>query len=172
MAFGLCGRLSRAFLVFGVWEFVFAGAALAQDYESGHGALQVWDDEGRANAPLWVQIWLNIMLLAFATGLIFVWRRVEARWAVGGFLCVAAAVVLSQTLTDIAPLSGFLALLHLIFWSPALYLLLTRRPFLKERSAYAVWSGFITFVILFSFIFDIRDAAIYLDYITGISLLP
>ncbi len=171
MAVGVCRRLPGVFLVLGVLGIGFVDAALAQDYESGHGALQVWDAEARANVPLWVRVWLSIMQLAFATGLVFVWWRVEARWAVGGFLGVFATAVLSQTLTDIVPLAGLIALLHLIYWSPALYLLLTRRPFLKERSAYAVWSAVITCVILFSFIFDIRDAAIYLDHISGIGLL-
>lgn len=170
MALGLCCRLSGAFLFFGFLGLGFVDAALAHDYESGHGALQVWDAEGRTKAPLWVRIWLHIMQLAFATGLIFIWRRVEARWAVGGFLGVFVTAVLSQALTEIVALSGLLALLHVIFWSPALYLLLTRRPFMKERSAYAVWSAFITLIILFSFIFDIPSAAIYLDHIFGIGL--
>ena len=69
------------------------------------------------------------------------------------------------------PLSGLIALLHVVFWSPALYLLLTRRPFMKERSAYAVWSALATLVILFSFVFDVPGAAIYLDHIFGFGLL-
>ncbi|MEL7488074.1 MAG: hypothetical protein AAGJ87_12755 [Pseudomonadota bacterium] len=154
----------------GLIAFAASDAVAAQDYVSGHGALQIWDAEGQANAPRWVQIWLYIMLAAFATGLLFVWRRVEARWVVGGFLAVVITAILSQSMTDIVPLSGFFALLHLVFWSPALFLLLTRRPFAKERSLYAAWSALITGVILFSFIFDIRDAAIYLDHITGVGL--
>ena len=163
-------RLSGALLIIGFVGLGLVDTALAQDYQSGHGALQVWDAEARANVPLWVRIWLRIMQLAFVIGLIFVWRQVEARWAVGGFLGVFATAVLSQMLTDLVPLSGFIALLHVIFWSPTLYLLLTRRPFMKERSAYAVWSALITFVILFSFIFDIPGAAVYLDHVFGIGL--
>ena len=145
--------------------------AFAQDYVSGHGALEVWDADARANVPGWVRIWLRILQLTFIAGVFFVWRHVEARWAVGGFFAVFAAAVLSQTLTGIVPLSGFIALLHVIFWSPALYLLLSRRPFLKERSPYAVWSALITAVILISFLFDIPYVAIYLDHTMGIGIL-
>lgn len=163
---GLC-PIAFSLLVLGLASVGIVEGAYAQDYEAGHGALQVWDEAGRAKAPAWVRGWLTFLTLTFATGLFFVRRRIEARWAVGGFLGVVAAAIGSQAFTDIVPLSGFLALLHLIFWSPALYVLLTRRPFMKERSAYAVWSATLTCVILFSFVFDIRDAAIYLDHVLG-----
>jgi len=147
-----------------------APAALGQTVSADIAALQPWDDAARATAPRWVQIWLTVLVGIFAAGLLFVWWRVEARWAVGGFLAmVATGATLSQA--GFPVLVGLAALLHLIFWSPALYLLLTRRPFLKERSLYALWSAALTGAILFSFVFDIRDAAIYLDHITGISLL-
>ncbi len=158
-------------LIAGLLVFCFGGAAWAQPYDHGSGALQIFDAEGQANAPRWVRIWILIMASTFALGLIFVWWRVEARWAVGGMIALLLSFVVIRQFTDIAFLSGLIALLHLVFWSPALYLLLTRRPFLKERSIYAVWSGAMAFVILFSFVFDIRDAAIYVDHITGLGLL-
>lgn len=150
---------------------ISTGAQAATGYESGHSALQVWNAEGQANAPQWVQIWLMIMLASFALGLLFVWKRVEARWAVGGFITSIVVSGFVIPALGLVSLSGLIALMHLIFWSPALYFLLKNRPFLKERSFYALWSGLITAVILFSFIFDIRDAAIYLDHILGIGLL-
>ncbi|MCG8416008.1 MAG: hypothetical protein MI746_17470 [Pseudomonadales bacterium] len=162
-------RLSTLFLVLGLLSL--ADLASAQDYVSGHGALEVWDAEGRAGVPLWVRIWLTILQSTFISGLVFVRRNVEARWAVGGFFGVFASAVLSQTLTDIVPLSGFIALLHVLFWSPALYVLLSRRPFLKGRSIYAAWSALMTFVILFSFVFDIPYTLVYFDHLLGLDLL-
>ncbi len=158
-------------LMVAVLVLCLGSSAWAQTYEHGHGALQVFDAEGQANAPQWVRTWILIMATTFALGLIFVWWRVEARWAVGGMIVMLISFVVINRYTDIPFLSGLIALHHLILWSPALYLLLTRRPFLKERSAYAVWSAAMTVVILFSFIFDIRDAAIYLDYLAGTGLL-
>jgi len=144
---------------------------LAQPYESGHQPLQLWDDVGRASMPLWVSIWLAIMMTTFALGLLFVWRHVEARWVVGGFICMALVTVASGRVFGLLPLSGLFSLVHIICWSPALYVLLTRRPFLQGRSLYAIWSGAITAAIIFSFIFDIPDAAIYLDHMLGIGLI-
>lgn len=142
----------------------------ATGYQPGHTALEVWNAEGQANAPQWVQIWLMIMLASFALGLLFVWKRVEARWVVGGFITSIAVSGFVIPALGLISLSGLIALMHIVFWSPALYLLLKNRPFLKERSLYAFWSGLITAVILFSFIFDIRDAAIYLDHILGLGI--
>ncbi len=143
-----------------------SGAA-AQEYISGHGALEIWDAEARADVPQWIRIWLRIMQLTFIAGIIFVWNRIEARWAVGGFVAVFATAVLSQTLTNLVPLSGFIALTHLVFWSPVLYLLLTRRPFLRERSVYAIWTAVLTVVLLVTFMFDVPSAVIYLDHVFG-----
>lgn len=140
--------------------------ALAQDYQPGHQALQLWNAEARANAPLAVRLWLMIMLASFALGLLFVRRRREARFVVGGILASIAASIILQRGFGVLPLSGMVALMHVIFWSPALYLLLTRRPFLADRSLYARWSGAMTLVILISFIFDIRDSVIYLDHVS------
>ena len=145
--------------------------ALAQEVAHGNGALELFDAEGQANSPLWVQIWLPILLASFILGLFFVRSRVEARWVVG---CVIAGFVAMGILMagfGMPQLSGFIALMHLIFWTPALIVLLKRRTFLSESSLYAKWTGLVTATILFSFIFDIRDAAIYLDHILGIGVL-
>ena len=154
-----------------VYNVVLPGTALAQAYTSGHQPLELWDAEGQANAPAWIGIWLNILLAVFALGLLFVWRHIEARWVVGGFLATIPTTILLTQVLGVAPLSGLFALMHVVFWSPALYVLLTRRPFLGERSLYGLWSGAITAVIIFSFIFDIPDSAIYLDHILGLGLV-
>ncbi len=163
-------RLLVQFLILGLLLLITTGSTFAQDYESGHAALEVWDSEARANVPSWIRIWLRFMQLSFVVGIAFIWNHVEARWAIGGFIAVFAVTVLSQTLTSIVPLSGFIALLHVIFWSPALYFLITRRPFLKERTIYAFWSALITIVIIFSFVFDIPGSIIYLDHISGLGM--
>lgn len=164
----LSGRLASLALVLAI---LAAEPALAQEIAHGNGALELFDAEGQANSPPWVKVWLPIMLGTFALGLVFAWKRIEARWVVG---CVIAGFVAMGILVGglgMPQLSGFIALLHLIFWTPALVVLLRRRTFLKERSLYGAWTGLVTAVILFSFVFDIRDAAIYLDHISGIGLL-
>ena len=129
----------------------------------------MFDGAGMAATPLWVQVWIAIMLASFSAGLLFVWKQPIARWAVGGF--IAPFVVGGPIYGALGwPfLSGAIALNHLIFWSPALFLLLTRRPFLStgHSTAFRIWSGLITLVIIFSFIFDVRDAVIYLGHVLG-----
>lgn len=153
---------------------VSVSGVAAEEYSKGHGALQVFDEEGMAASPQWVQMWLFYGLLpTFALGLIFVWWRPIARWVVGGIL---GSLFLGDVIAGalgVPALGGWIALMHIVFWSPALYLLLTQRPFLASDEAigFRVWTAAITGVILFSFIFDVRDAAIYLDHIAGLGLV-
>ena len=142
-------------------------SVLAQEVAHGNGALEIFDAEGQANSPTWVKIWIVIMLASFASGLLFVWKRIEARWVVGGFLLGLGLLAILTELMGLVPLSGLIALIHLIFWTPGLIILLRRRTFLSERSLYGVWTGLMTLVILFSFLFDIRDTVIYIYYITS-----
>jgi hypothetical protein len=145
--------------------------ALAQPYESGHQPLQLWDNAARGNMPLWVSIWLGIMMTTFAVGILFVRRHAEARWVVGGFIGMMLVTVATGRVFGLLPLSGLFSVVHIICWSPALYVLLTRRPFMQEFSLFTLWSGAITACIIFSFIFDIPDAIIYLDHMLGIGLI-
>jgi hypothetical protein len=161
-------QLTKAFTIALPLVFLMAAFAQADDYTSGHGALGVWDAEAQANMPQWIKVWLLFMISVFAAGLIFVWKHMEARWLVGG---VIGALVFSKVgipaLGWIA-LSGLVATIHLIFWSPALFFMLKNRPFMQGWSFYNAWSGLATACILFSFIFDIRDSAIYITHLLGL----
>lgn len=152
-------------LLVALFAIVSIADAYGVDYPKGHQALEIFDAEGMKAAPQWVMIWIMIMLASFAAGLLFVWRQAVARWVVGGFIAGMIALSISDQL-GVIQLSGFIALIHLIFWSPALYQLLKKRPFFAERvTPFSIWSGWITAVILFSFVFDIRDTAIYLNHL-------
>ena len=144
--------------------------ANAETYAKGNGALEIFDYQGLLNSPTWVIVWVFLMLLAFVAGLFFVRRERIARWVVGGFISGMIALQIIE-LMGVTVLSGTIALVHLLAWSPGLYLLLTQRPFLnakllsENKGAYKTWTGIITAVILFSFIFDIRDTIIYLQHV-------
>lgn len=154
----------RILLIFSL-TITFSDIVLAADYEHGHRALQIFDREGMGNAPTWVMIWIVFMMATFLSGLLFVWKQPIARWVVGGLFAGMAASAIATGVFGIPPLSGFIALMHLVFWSPGLYQLLTKRPFMKVTSAFSIWSAVMTFVILFSFIFDIRDTSLYLMHL-------
>ena len=151
---------------------LFASGAFAQEVAHGNGALEIFDQEGIANSPAWVRAWVGFMLATFVVGLIFAFIRPEARFVMAPIILgFAVLIILSAGFGYAFPeVSGFIALLHLIFWTPTLIMLLRNRWFLKESTWFGRWTGVLTFVILFSFIFDIRDAAIYLDHIAGLGL--
>jgi hypothetical protein len=156
-------RAAKAILIACGLSALVAMPALAA-YEHGPGALQIWDEQGLANSPAWIKVWLAFMALTMFSGVFFVWKHVEARWVVAG---ITTALLISKFVIpalSIVSLSGLVGLVHVIFWSPALFVLLKNRPFTKGLSAYAIWSGIVTCVIIFSLFFDIRDAAIYLQH--------
>lgn len=149
---------------------VASSDAFGATYKSGHHALELWDNNAIGNTPLPVRAWLMFMLASFAAGLPFTWRHSIARWVVGGSVLSVCGIFVLSTL-GFTVLSGLVALTHLIFWSPGLFLLLKHRPFLAKPSPFSVWAGLITLVVLISFAFDIRDATIYLDHVLSTGLL-
>lgn len=161
-------KFTYLFRLTAISALIFAMPAMAQEYVHGNGALEIFDGEGLSNSPTWVKVWVFIMLATFASGLLFIWKRAEARLAVGGFLLGMGALSVLTGPLGLLPFSGLIAAVHIVFWSPALIALLSRRTFLKERSLYGFWTGLMTVVILFSFVFDIRDAFIYFRHIAGI----
>ena len=158
-------------ILFGLIALVATSVLGADEYAKGHGALEVFDDEGMAVAPLWVQLWVAFMLLNFAIGLVFAWKHPIARWTSGGIiLSMTTSTVIFQAL-GLPFLSGSIAIMHIVCWTPALVLLLMQRPFMDPEAGlpFRLWSGTITGVIIFSFVFDIRDAAIYINHVAGLS---
>lgn len=137
-----------------------------EGHESGHTALGVFDDAAKAAMPDWVGVWLVLMAASFFAAVFFVRSQPIARWVLGGFLLAIVVSMVVLPAFGFERISGLIGLVHVIFWAPGLYLLLTRRPMLGPLSAFSVWSGWITFVILFSFVFDVRDAVIYIMHIT------
>ena len=138
-------------------------------FESGYGALEVFDGSGMSSMPLWVKLWLGVLVLTFASSLIFVRNHLTAQLAIAGFvLSIIATSVIFRAL-GLPFLSGSISIGHIVFWSPALFLLLLRRPFLdaSKGQLYRIWSGMMTAVILFSFVFDIDYAVSYIMHLSA-----
>ena len=157
-------RATKTFLIACGLSALFTMPALAA-YEHGPGALQIWDAEGQAKVSEWLKVWLLFMAISMLSGIFFVWKHSEARWVVGGLFLGLLMTKFIVPALSIINLSGLVALVHVIFWSPALFVLLRNRPFTRGFSAYAIWAGVVTAVISFSLIFDIRDATIYLHHL-------
>lgn len=144
--------------------FSFPAFALATDYQAGHQALQIWNADAKANVPPLVGIWLNVMMVTFVSSLLFVWKHNTARILLAGVAISISCGPLIAKSMGLVVLSGYVALMHIIFWSPALFFLLKERAFLKKLTPYSVWAGLAASVITISFVFDVRDATIYLTH--------
>ncbi|BFM15610.1 hypothetical protein R50073_17930 [Maricurvus nonylphenolicus] len=143
---------------------LMAFSAFAADPVSGHQPLQIWDDEARNNLPAWVQVWLTILKLAILPSVFFAWKYVEARWVLAS---IVAGVTFSNLIAPqlgLLPLAGLTSLTHVIFWTPAIVVLIKNRPFMQGFSLYNAWAAFMLACMLFSFVFDIPDAWTYLGY--------
>ncbi len=141
--------------------------AFAYDYPKGHRALEIFDTEGMAATPTGVKIWIAVATAFFVAGLIFVRRHSIARWVTGCYFAGFMALVFSSVFNMVQfQLAGFNALMHIIFWTPALHQLLTKRPFLSKKATFfSVWTGVITVIILISYFFDIPYAFIFLKHV-------
>lgn len=158
------------FITLAIFMLLSHSTLAAEGFAKGHGALQHFDAQGMSVTPMWIQIWVAVMVLTFAIGLfVFAWKQPIARWAAGGFILSASSGASIFGALGLPFLSGAIAIMHIICWTPALVLLLTRLPFLDPEQGrwFRVWSAAITFVISFSFVFDIRDAAIYIAHFAG-----
>lgn len=146
---------------------ILSDAANAVDYASGAGALERFDAEARAALPPILKGWLMLLLGTFAASLIFVWKKVEARWAIVGLLCAMLAGPAAFRALGWPMLGGAIALSHLVCWAPVLTILILKRPFARRQHGklYRIWTAMLFAVIAISLVFDVRDAWIYLQHI-------
>ena len=135
------------------------------EYQQGHYPLQIFEIE---RSPRNLKIWIFASIAWIVCGLFFAWQHSIARWVVGCWATGVVSLVATNFIfkSVLLRLSGFLALTHVIFWSPGLYMLLTERPFLASNvTPYSIWSGGVTAIFLFSYIFDIPYSFVYLKHV-------
>ena len=135
------------------------------DYQKGHHALQIFE---MGESPRNLKIWIFASIAWILFGLFFAWHYSIARWVVGCWVAGVMSLVAANYIfkSVLFRLSGFLALTHVVFWSPSLYMLLTERPFLaSDVTPYSIWSGGVTAIFLFSYIFDIPYSFVYLKHV-------
>ena len=135
------------------------------DYPKGHYPLQIFEI-GRS--PRNLKIWIVVSIAWILLGLFFAWHHPTAQWVVGGWAAGIASLIAANLISKsvLFRLSGFLALTHVVFWSPALYRLITEHPFLaSDVTPYSIWSGGVTAIMLFSYIFDIPYSFTYLKHV-------
>ena len=108
--------------------------------------------------PDWVNLWMNWMGIVFFTGFLFVFRHWGARLAL--LMMFFLNVPASAFVTDLTGNIDWISVVHLIFWTPVLYYLLTRDifgPNANPRSAYGVWAIVMASTMAISLAFDAWD---------------
>lgn len=147
---------------------ICATAASAQSaYSIGHGPLEVFNMAAFSAMPVIGKLWLLGLVATMLSGVFFVRDHLIARWILGGFLASVFTGHLVFGLLGLPMLTGAIAIWHILCWSPGLFLLLIRRPFLRtyEPMRYRVWTAVVAVVIVVCLLFDIRDAVIYAAHI-------
>ncbi len=117
-------------------------------------------NKGVMRAPIYVRLWLMLLVFSNLIVPLFYLHRVEAQVVLGAFL---ASVILMTALTG---LSGFTRLIGLghIFWLPLLYFLWTR---LDQIPSDEVFGGWIRVLIGLNAISLVIDGVDVLRYIAG-----
>ncbi len=117
-------------------------------------------NKGVMRAPIYVRLWLMLLIFSNLVVPLFYLHRVEAQVVLGALL---ASVILMTGLTG---LSGFTRLIGLghIFWVPLLYFLWTR---LDQIPSDEVFGGWIRVLIGLNAISLVIDGVDVLRYIAG-----
>ena len=145
--------------------FVVLGVMAMSVSEAGASyALEAWNMETRLSLPIWLGVWLlGVLLPANLASVFFVRNHVAARWVLGGFFCSHLWLTIVEVTGAFVVQGGLVSLGHIIFWSPAIYALYRYRSEIKLPSAYGIWACVMIFVYGVSMIFDVRDAAIWIN---------
>ena len=145
------------------WRFIFLAigvallAPIALGLDAGLTPSSPWSGQV-SEVPTWLAIWLmGVLFPTFLASLFFVHRSWEARAAAAGF--ILSHVPMMVHMFDVTV--GVVGLMHLVCWSPALYLLVKKQPQVEPKSAFGFWVHAMIFVLSLSLVFDLRDALRY-----------
>lgn len=128
-------------------------------------ALEEWNMTTRIALPLYLKVWLGAMLMTHLLSIAFIKKYNAARWVLGCFIGSHILVFGAEHSDSLVLLGGMVSASHIIFWPPALLAIYLYRTQLKNSRAYAAWVVAILFFYSVSLIFDIRDTAIFLNYL-------
>lgn len=146
---GLCGVLLALVAVIVVPE---AHALSATD---------PWDAAAREAMPIYLKMWLGLMMLNNLAAIAFLKNHIPARWWFAGFI-ISHGIVVLMGMQELTVYAGQVSLFHILCWTPGAIALLLYRRKIRWPSAFAVWATLAAFFYSVSMIFDLRDAATWL----------
>ena len=113
-----------------------------------------------ADTTLSVQLWMGWMVLAFTLSLVFVRRKVGARYALAAAVLGGICAFIIFYLTADPWLLG---ISHILFWMPLLWILYRvefSKPEFHWKTLYGIWLVLLVATIVISLVFDFRDVAL------------
>lgn len=127
-------------------------------------ALWVWNNKARTSLPPGLMCWLAVLVATCLASALFVRDHASARWVLGGFV-VSHLLVFTLPLAKLFVMRrGVVSLLHLLCWSPGWVATLVAVWRQEGGALFLGWSVALLVVMGISFVFDLRDAGVYVGY--------
>lgn len=106
--------------------------------------------------PRPVQNWMLWLNIVFFSGLLFVFRRAEPRWAVAAHVaCFPVGFMIYYFTRDL----DLMGVPHILFWTPLLFYLpnaALKDSDFRLMSPYGIWMSLLCLTIAISVVFDVR----------------
>jgi hypothetical protein len=113
-----------------------------------------------SSAVSWWIVWLVVI---GATSVLFAWKHVGARWVLGAYIANHAVAMGTGSLLGAEVLTnGLVSVTHVVFWTPAVVMLVRGLQTINRASIYGGWHLAALATMVISLLFDYRDSAIYL----------
>lgn len=106
------------------------------------------------SSPLWVQIWVGIMMLVLLPAFVLMFKFREARWVAWSMIILG---VWTPVLVMAVGASRLWGITHLSFWTPVLCVVVASLVRNGTEGKYQKWLMAVAAVISISLVFDVLD---------------
>tara|TARA_B110000858_G_scaffold194218_1_gene248160 strand:- start:1266 stop:1706 length:441 start_codon:yes stop_codon:yes gene_type:complete len=123
-------------------------------------------NEAISSEPLWLQVWVMLLVIANLAAIPFALTKVEGAWklrkeCLAIIVSFIAAAILMNWMYDTFGYVRLLGMAHLIAWTPAFVYVLMRRKELGMSTAFAKYLHFYLIVAGLSLAIDFLDVVRY-----------
>jgi len=110
-----------------------------------------------------VSWWINWLIVVGVSSLVFAWNHVGARWVLGAYVANhAVAIGTGQILGADMLTNGLVSVTHVVFWTPAVVMLILGLRRASVASVYGAWHIVALATMVISLFFDYRDSFVFL----------
>jgi hypothetical protein len=130
------------------------GAEFVERYRATGQALDAYV----AVLPLWVNVWRAWMFFVFTLAIVFVWRKVEARWL---GLTMVLSIFAYNVVAMLHGVGRFPSIAFVVFWTPLALYCWSRRGRMQGDGrfdqVYTIWLDIATATLFISLAFDVYN---------------